>query len=205
MNCKCDANCSCFCWQCHPCDLFPFIQSAQAIWSCVLRDAERGQTRRASGRSVQVRRVGVRRECRVSEVFDGLCHNQAEVAVKTIVQLCATKQRLRGGTVGGCHAGPISKQGMKENDTRAASEAQLPADAATRKKDDGDCSRVGACHLWLLTKCGRCWRARASTHAGVANVQLKGWRCWTSARSFIRLHSSNRHDHPATRDNTSRF
>ena len=138
-------------------------------------------------------------------MFHGLCHNQAEVAVKTIVQLCATEQRLRGGTVGGCHAGPISKQGMKENDTRAASEAQLPADAATRKKDDGVCSRVGACHLLLLAKCGTCWRARASTHAGVANVQLKDWRCWTSARSFIRLHSSNRHDHPATRDNTSDF
>ena len=44
-------------------------------------------------------------------MFDGLCHNQAEVAVNTIVQLCATIQRLRGGTDGGW---PINKKDMKE-------------------------------------------------------------------------------------------
>ena len=58
--------------------------------------------------------IGVRRACRVSEMFNGLCLNQAEVAVNTIVQLCAFQQRLRGGTNGGCHAEPISKKDVKE-------------------------------------------------------------------------------------------
>ena len=68
------------------------------------------------------------------------------------------------------------------------SEEQLPADAATRKRGDGVFSRDGACHLWLLTKRGRCWRAQSVRTLVWQHAQLEDARCWTSAGSPTGLH-----------------